>query len=101
MNLLRGMGIEVSTDAKEGQKVLDMVNGNVRMMGSRVENRKKRIASELQGMELTEEQKDTLLVCSLGKRTIYHLVLLIKKVRFVQLLCAKVVKIKLVQNTVY
>ena len=58
VELLREAGIDVSTDWEEGQRVLDADRQRrARLMGSRVEKRKARIASELQGRELTDEQQ--------------------------------------------
>ena len=58
IGMLRGAGIEVSTDWEEGERVLDADRERrAKLMGSRVEKRKARIASELKGRELTAEQQ--------------------------------------------
>jgi len=56
---LRQAGIEVSTDWKEGQRILDEYNGNgqVKKMGQKTNKKKAQIAADLEGMELTPEQQ--------------------------------------------
>ena len=51
-NVLTRAGIEVVTDVEEGQRVLDEVNGDARMMGSRVNGRMKDVGLRLEGREL-------------------------------------------------
>lgn len=54
---LRAMGIETITDIEEAQRVLDEANGEVQLMGSRVEKRKADIAEKLKDTELSKEQQ--------------------------------------------
>lgn len=56
---LRSIGVEVSTDWKEGQRILDEYNGNglVKKMGSRVDSKKKQMSDEIGQRELTKEQQ--------------------------------------------
>ncbi len=58
ISLLRSAGVRVSTDWEEGQRVLYAESElKAKLMGSRLEKRKTRIAAELQGWELTAEQR--------------------------------------------
>ena len=54
---MRRGGMEVIDDVDEGQRVLDEENGEVKLMGSRTEKKKEKIAQELDGRELTQEQQ--------------------------------------------
>lgn len=56
---LRSIGVDVSTDWKEGQRILDEYNGNgpIKKMGSRTEAKKKQIASDLSGMTFSKPQQ--------------------------------------------
>lgn len=58
VDLLRKAGIEVVTESEEGQRVLDMDSEHqAKLMGSKVERRKKEIAETLQGKELDQKQR--------------------------------------------
>jgi hypothetical protein len=50
-------GVKVHTDSKAGQELIDLANGGIREMGSRVKKRKADIAEKLKDKELAEEQK--------------------------------------------
>lgn len=58
VSLMQDAGIEVSLDDVEGQRVLDEDREHqARLMGSKTNRKKSKIASELQGQEMTEEQQ--------------------------------------------
>jgi len=54
---MRSAGIKVSTDVVAAEKVLEQVNGNVRLMGSRVNKKQISISRFFEGKELTEKQR--------------------------------------------
>ena len=54
---MRDAGIEVNVSAEEGQRVLDMVNGEAKLMGSRTNKKMANIGEALEGRELTEQQQ--------------------------------------------
>lgn len=53
----REAGIEIVMDADGGQRMLDAVNGEVRMMGSRVDGRMEDVGLRLEGRELGVNEK--------------------------------------------
>gem|GEM_PF-3571273 len=55
--LLREAGMPVIDDVEEGQRVLDMVNGEAKLMGSRTNKKMANIGEALEGRELTEQQQ--------------------------------------------
>lgn len=55
---LRGTGFTVETSDEVGQRVLDAARReDVREMGSRVERRKRQLASEIEGLDLSDSQQ--------------------------------------------
>ena len=55
---LRGTGFTVETSEDVGQRVLDAARReDVREMGSRVERRKRQLASEIEGLDLSDSQQ--------------------------------------------
>ena len=54
---LRGAGVEVITDDVAGQEVLDAADEDVRLMGSRTNKRMQQIGAEMDGRELSPEEK--------------------------------------------
>lgn len=54
---MRSAGISVSTDVVAAERVLEQANGNVRLMGSRVNKKQIAISSFFEGKELTEKQR--------------------------------------------
>ncbi|MGN0233919.1 MAG: hypothetical protein ACI4B5_05810 [Bacteroidaceae bacterium] len=56
-DVLTGSGIEVITDAEEGQRVLDAANGGAKLMGSRVSKRMTEISDFYADRELSEQEK--------------------------------------------
>lgn len=56
---LRSIGVEVSTDWKEGQRILDEYNssGMVKKMGSRVDSKKADLSNELEDKDMDESQQ--------------------------------------------
>ena len=57
MDLEREAGLDVIDDVEEGQRVLDMVNGEAKLMGSRTNKKMANIGEALEGRELTERQQ--------------------------------------------
>lgn len=57
IGIIRDAGIDVITDETEGQRVLDVANQHeVKQMGSTTHNRMTDVATELSGIELTDQQ---------------------------------------------
>lgn len=54
---MRSAGIKVSTDVVAAEKVLEQVNGNVRLMGSTTNNRQKKISVYYSNKELSDIEK--------------------------------------------
>ena len=56
---LRGIGVKVSDDWKEGQRILDEYNssGMVKKMGSRVDSKKADLSNELEDKDMDESQQ--------------------------------------------
>lgn len=55
---LRSLGVEVSTDWKEGQRILDEYNGNgpIKKMGTTTNNRMSDVATQFADKQLTDQQ---------------------------------------------
>ena len=57
VDLEREAGLDVIDDVEEGQRVLDMFNGEAKLMGSRTNKKMANIGEALEGRELTERQQ--------------------------------------------
>lgn len=71
-DILRRSGIDVIDDVEAGQRVLDMVNGNARLMGTRVKNRMEEVFESFKDKRLTDNVRTIVDVFSgkLDKETI-------------------------------